>query len=129
MPPTDDPTEPPRGGRRHGDIRIGSVQGSALAIGDHNDVSNTSADPGAYAPLAAEMTRLARELRAGARREELAPLLDQLAAAAADIDADGHPAPGRLESLRTLLQDAGLGLGVASAALALGQSIGSLLGG
>ncbi|NUQ97138.1 MAG: hypothetical protein HOY79_11430 [Streptomyces sp.] len=129
MSPTDDDTPRPPGSRRYGDIRIESVHGSAVSIGDGNTVTNTAADAQAYAQLTTEVLRLARELRAGARHEELAPLLEQLAAVTADIDAEGRPAPGRLERLRTLMQDAGLGLGVASAALALGRSIGSLVGG
>lgn len=122
---------PPQGGRHtYGDIRIGTVHGSAVAIGQGNTVTNTGvADPAAYDRLAAQIGELERELRSATAPAALAPLLEQLTAAAADISAAGRPAPGRLERLRALLQDAGLGVGVASAALAVGQSVGSLLGG
>lgn len=134
MPTTDDDTPRPAGGRGHGEIRIGSVRDSAVTVGEGNTATNTvtrtAADPAAYTALAAQVGRLELELlRAGARHEALAPLLGQLAAVTADIETGGRPAPGRLERLRILMQDAGLGIGVASAALALGQSVGSLVGG
>lgn len=114
-------------------VHIGSVDNSAVGIGDHNVVSNVRGTGPATDPAQAELLAAIRALREDLGRFVATPqneALDaELATAEGEIGTAGAAAPGRLARLRQALDLAGpLTASLASGA-AVAQSLAALLGG
>ncbi|MET7935102.1 hypothetical protein [Streptomyces sp. NPDC005322] len=121
------------GGRKFGDIRIGSVRGGAVGIGDHNHIVNgrqqeIPCDP-AYEELLEAVVQLAGDLERVVQSPEVSVLSDELADAQDEIQRTGRAGVGRLARLRALLQDASASIGMLASGVAVGQAVGALLGG
>lgn len=122
------------GGRAYGDIRIGSVRGGAIGIGDHNYIVNVRAespvarDP-AYERLLEAIRQLGADLARLVESPEVSALADELSETEDEIRRTGAAAPGRLARLRAVLQDASASIGMLASGVALGQAVGALLGG
>lgn len=121
-----DGQKPPRG------VHIGSVTGSAFAVGDHNTVTQNQN----VAPVAdeqAELLRTVLELRADLARfvaTNATEALDaQLAAVAEEIETEGAAAPGRLARLRDSMEAAGAFVATLASGVAVGHELAALLGG
>ncbi|MCB5911766.1 hypothetical protein [Streptomyces pinistramenti] len=115
-----------------GGIHIGSVQG-AMAIGNHNTVTQYG---GGAAPADAAQEELLRAVRA--LREDLARVVEspqtaalgtELADTETEIAGTGAAGPGRLARLRTALTDANAVVGLLSSGAAVGQAVAALVGG
>lgn len=123
---TDGQQRPPAG------VRIGSVTGSAFAIGDHNTVTQNQNS----APVAedqAELLRTVKELRADLARfvETVATgALDrELAAVEEEIETEGAAVPGRLVRVREAMEAAGAFVATLASGVAVGHELSALLGG
>ncbi|MGY0060829.1 hypothetical protein ACWY4P_30515 [Streptomyces sp. LZ34] len=121
------------GGRAYGDIHIGNVRGGVVGIGDHNHIVNVRGetvpcDP-AYQQLLEAVRQLATDLDRLVESPAVSALADELSEAEDEIRRTGAAAPGRLTRLRALLQDASASIGVLASGVALGQTLGALLGG
>ncbi|MFD7899379.1 hypothetical protein [Streptomyces sp. NPDC059743] len=116
-------------------VRIGSVSGSAISIGDHNTVTNTNtggagqvSDP-AQAELLAAVRALREDLARFVATDGTAVLDAELVAAEEEITTAGAAGPGRLARLRDALALAGGVAGTLASGVAVGQAVGALLGG
>ncbi|MFF6789470.1 hypothetical protein ACVW0K_004423 [Streptomyces filamentosus] len=114
-------------------IRITNTQGN-VTIGDDNTVTNTvHVGGGPRDPRQEELLRAVRrfrtDLRAVVETEETAALDGELAETEAEIERTGEAAPGRLARLRQSLADAGDVAGLLASGVAVGQVLGTLLGG
>ncbi|MFD9796443.1 hypothetical protein ACFWXK_36425 [Streptomyces sp. NPDC059070] len=118
-------------GKARGGISIGSMVG-AMAIGDHNTVTNQQGGPPAD-PVQAELLAAVQELRADLARVVGNERVRELDAAAADTEAEiasaGAASPGRLARLRRALGDAESLTGILTSAAAVGRTVATLLGG
>ncbi|MFE9848873.1 hypothetical protein ACFYPN_08670 [Streptomyces sp. NPDC005576] len=113
-------------------VHIGSVTGSAFAIGDHNAVTqNQLAAPADEAQ--AKLLEAVGELRADlARFVETAAtgaLDSELASVAEEIESEGAAAPGRLVRLREAMEAAGSLVATLASGAAVGHELSALLGG
>ncbi|MFE9252102.1 hypothetical protein [Streptomyces sp. NPDC007088] len=114
-------------------VHIGSVDNSAVGIGDHNVVSHVRGRGPAPDPAQAELLAAVRALREDLGRfvatSQNEALDAELSATEGEIDTAGAAAPGRLARLRQALDLAGpLAASLASGA-AVAQSLAALLGG
>ncbi|WP_030754132.1 hypothetical protein [Streptomyces griseus] len=119
--------------RLRGGIRITNTQGN-VTIGDDNTVTHTvHIGGGARDPRQEELLQAVRrfrtDLRAVVETERTAALDGELAETEAEIERTGEAAPGRLARLRQALADAGDVAGLLASGVAVGQVLGSLLGG
>ncbi|MEU8824150.1 hypothetical protein [Streptomyces sp. NPDC048636] len=121
------------GGRQFGDIRIGSVRGSAVGFGDHNHVVNAPGGEAPCDPAYEELLEAVRQLAADLERmvpgPEVQALSNELATAQEEILRTGRAGVGRLARMRALLQDASVSIGMLASGVAVGQAVGALLGG
>ncbi|MGW1839541.1 hypothetical protein [Streptomyces sp. BBFR2] len=113
-------------------IHIGTVNG-ALAIGNHNTVTqNTGAGP-ATDPAHEELLRAVRALREDLARAVTTPQTEALGGELADTETEiatrGAAGPRRLERLRTALTDAGSVVGLLSSGTAVVEAVAALVGG
>ncbi|WP_405985055.1 hypothetical protein [Streptomyces sp. NBC_00872] len=119
------------------EVRIGSVSGSAIGIGDHNTVTNTNTGTGATGqasdPAQAELLAAVRALREDLGRfvatDGTAVLDAELVAAEEEITTAGAAGPGRLAGLRDALALTGGVVGTLASGVAVGEAVGALLGG
>ncbi|MFI8434990.1 hypothetical protein ACIGJO_14740 [Streptomyces sp. NPDC079020] len=112
-------------------VHVGSVTGSAFAIGDHNTVTqHQHAAPADETQ--AELLRAVRELRADLERfvaSDATEILDaELVSVAEEIEGAGAATPGRLARLREALTAAGALTGTLASGIAVGQALAALLG-
>ncbi|AEM87944.1 hypothetical protein [Streptomyces violaceusniger] len=124
---------PAGGGRTFGDITFGKVSGSAVGIGDHNHIVNgrqgeAPCDP-AYQELLEAVRQLADDLRRVVPSPEVGALSDELDQTQDEIQRTGRAGAGRLARIRVMLQDASAGVGMLASGVAVGQAVGTLLGG
>lgn len=113
-------------------VHIGSVTGSAVAVGDHNTVTqHQHAGPADEAQ--AELLRAVRELRADLARftaSDTTEVLDaELVSVADEIETAGGAAPGRLARLQQALTAAGTLTGTLASGAAVAEALRALLGG
>lgn len=113
-------------------VHIGSIDNSAVGVGDHNQVSYVAAPTPGTDAAQAELLAAIRELRADLGRFVETPqrqeLDAELAAAEGEIDTTGAAGSGRLARLRQALDLATpLTASLASGA-AVAQSVAALLG-
>ncbi|MFD5989044.1 hypothetical protein [Streptomyces cyaneofuscatus] len=113
-------------------VHIGSVTGSAFAVGDHNTVTqHQHAGPADEAQ--AELLRAVRELRADLARftaSDTTEVLDaELVSVADEIETAGGAAPGRLARLQQALTTAGTLTGTLASGVAVAEALRALLGG
>ncbi|MER6192441.1 hypothetical protein [Streptomyces cyaneofuscatus] len=113
-------------------VHIGSVTGSAFAVGDHNTVTqHQHAGPADEAQ--AELLRAVRELRADLARftaSDTTEVLDaELVSVADEIETAGGAAPGRLARLQQALTTAGALTGTLASGVAVAEALRALLGG
>ncbi|MFD6421442.1 hypothetical protein [Streptomyces sp. NPDC060198] len=113
-------------------VRIGSVTGSAFAIGDHNTVTqNQNSVP--VAEDQAELLRTVKELRADLARfvatDTTGRLDTELAVVAEEIETGGAAEPGRLVRLRDAMEAAGAFVATLASGVAVGHELAALLGG
>ncbi|RDG35805.1 hypothetical protein [Streptomyces corynorhini] len=115
------------------DVRIGSVTGGAVGIGDHNTVSVTNNQGVAGDPAQAELLAAVQTLRADLARfvasDRTAGLDAELVAAEEEIAASGAASPGRLARLRDALAVAGTTVATLASGVAVAESVTALLGG
>ncbi|MFC9857344.1 MULTISPECIES: hypothetical protein [unclassified Streptomyces] len=113
-------------------VHVGSVTGSAFAIGDHNTVTqHQHAAPADETQ--AELLRAVRLLRADLERfvpSDTTQILDaELVSVEEEIETGGAAAPGRLARLQEALTAAGALTGTLASGVAVGQALAALLGG
>ncbi|MFC8739205.1 hypothetical protein ACFT5D_05005 [Streptomyces sp. NPDC057144] len=116
----------------HGGIHIGEA--GAVAIGDHNQVTNHQGAPETRrAPDQEELLQAVRRLRDDLTRlvttDETEELVRQLSETEDEIQTTGRASEGRLTGLRTAMQDAATALGLLASGAAVGQAVSALLGG
>ncbi|WP_137978369.1 hypothetical protein [Streptomyces violaceusniger] len=122
------------GGSTFGNIRFGSVRGSAIGFGDHNHIVNgrqgeaAPCDP-AYQELLEAVRQLAEDLRRVVPSPEIGALSDELDRTEDEIQRTGRAGAGRLARIRVMLQDASASVGMLASGVAVGQAVGALLGG
>ncbi|MFI1185568.1 hypothetical protein [Streptomyces californicus] len=113
-------------------VHIGSVTGSAFAVGDHNTVTqHQNAVPADETQ--AELLRAVRKLRADLARftpSDATEILDaELVSVADEIETAGAAAPGRLTRLQQALTATGSLTGALASGVAVAESLTALLGG
>ncbi|MYR95113.1 hypothetical protein GTW60_16100 [Streptomyces sp. SID4937] len=113
-------------------MHIGSVTGSAFAVGDHNTVTqHQHAGPADEAQ--AELLRAVQELRADLARfvtsDDTEVLDAELVSVADEIETSGAAAPGRLARLQQALTAAGTVTGTLASGVAVAEALRALLGG
>lgn len=113
-------------------IHIGTVNG-ALAIGNHNTVTQNTGGGPATDPAHAELLRAVRALREDLARAVTTPQTEALGGELADTETEiedrGAAGPRRLERLRTALTDAGSVVGLLSSGTAVVEAVAALVGG
>lgn len=113
-------------------VHIGSVTGSAFAIGDHNTVTQHQ-NAGPADETQAELLRAVRELRADLARftpSDTTEVLDaELVSVADEIETAGAAEPGRLARLQRALDAAGALAGSLASGVAVAEALAALLGG
>ncbi|MEI7033095.1 hypothetical protein [Streptomyces pratensis] len=113
-------------------VHIGSVTGSAFAVGDHNTVTQHQ-HTGPADAAQAELLRAVRELRADLARfvaSDTTAVLDaELVRVEDEIETSGAAEPGRLAGLRTALTAAGALTGSLASGVAVADALTALLGG
>ncbi|MCX5399238.1 hypothetical protein [Streptomyces sp. NBC_00102] len=113
-------------------VHIGSVTGSAFAIGDHNTVTQNGFAADGDDPQA-ELLRVVGELRADLARfvatDATGALDSELAAVEEEIGTEGAAAPGRLVRLREAMEAAGAFVATLASGVAVGHELSALLGG
>ncbi|MFJ9638146.1 hypothetical protein [Streptomyces sp. NPDC101178] len=127
--PSDEPRQQPQPQRT---VHIGSVTGSAFAVGDHNTVTqHQHAGPAGEAQ--AELLQAVRELRADLARfvtSDATEVLDaELVSVADEIETSGAAEPGRLARLQQALTAAGTVTGTLASGVAVAEALRALLGG
>ncbi|MFH9722720.1 hypothetical protein ACH4M4_07105 [Streptomyces sp. NPDC017254] len=120
-------------GRARGGIHVTNTGGN-VTIGDHNTVTSTVNGTGpARDPQQEELLLAIRRLRADlggvVPTEQTAALDTELSDAEDEIEGTGRAAAGRLARLRRALTDAGAVTGILASGVAVGQAVGTLLGG
>ncbi|MBT2490035.1 hypothetical protein J7E96_16220 [Streptomyces sp. ISL-96] len=117
-------------------VHVGTVNNSAIGIGNGNTVANTNANSGAVPsrdPAQEELLLAVRELRADLDRllaTETTTVLDaELVSTEEEIEAAGQATPGRLARLRDALTAAGPSVEVLASGAAAVAAVGALLGG
>ncbi|MFI5902721.1 hypothetical protein [Streptomyces cyaneofuscatus] len=117
-------------------VHIGSVTGSAFAVGDHNTVTqhqHQHQHAGPADEAQAELLRAVRELRADLARftaSDTTEVLDaELVSVADEIETAGGAAPGRLARLQQALTTAGTLTGTLASGVAVAEALRALLGG
>ncbi|WP_031079380.1 hypothetical protein [Streptomyces sp. NRRL S-118] len=121
-------------------VHIGSVTGSAFAVGDHNEVSTVNglaAGPPAAEEQTAALLTAVRELRADlarltsavTQRTEVAVLDAELVAVEEEIEAGDAVATGRLARLRAALVSAAPVVELLASGGAVATAVAALLGG
>lgn len=119
--------------RDRGGIHVTNTGGN-VTIGDHNTVTSTvngagpARDPGQEALLQA-IGKLRADLAGVVPSEQTAALDEELSDAEDEIEATGRAGAGRLRRLRQALTDAGAVTGILASGVAVGQAVGTLLGG
>ncbi|MEV4877971.1 hypothetical protein [Streptomyces cyaneofuscatus] len=113
-------------------VHIGSVTGSAFAVGDHNTVTqHQHAGPADEAQ--AELLRAVQELRADLARfvtsDDTEVLDAELVSVVDEIETSGAAAPGRLARLQQALTAAGTVTGTLASGVAVAEALRALLGG
>ncbi|MEV1090594.1 hypothetical protein [Streptomyces microflavus] len=128
--PTSGPT--PDGRQPQRTVHIGSVTGSAFAVGDHNTVTQHQ-HAGPADESQAELLRAVQELRADLARfvaSDTTEVLDaELVSVADEIETAGGAAPGRLARLQQALTAAGALTGTLASGVAVAEALRALLGG
>ncbi|MFI0984074.1 hypothetical protein [Streptomyces exfoliatus] len=119
--------------RAPGGIHVTNTGGS-VTIGDHNTVTHTvNGTQPARDPRQEELLQAIRRLRAdlgGVVPSEQTTALDaELSDAEDEIEGTGRADGTRLARLRRALTDAGAVTGILASGVAVGQAVGSLLGG
>ncbi|MFF8442958.1 hypothetical protein ACF07U_19105 [Streptomyces californicus] len=113
-------------------VHIGSVTGSAFAVGDHNTVTQHQ-NAGPADETQAELLRAVRELRADLVRftpSDTTEVLDaELVSVADEIETAGAAEPGRLARLQRALDAAGALAGSLASGVAVAEALAALLGG
>ncbi|MBK0374880.1 hypothetical protein I3215_18565 [Streptomyces sp. RB110-1] len=113
-------------------VHIGSVTGSAFAVGDHNTVTQHQ-NAGPADETQAELLRAVRELRADLARftpSDTTEVLDaELVSVADEIETAGAAEPGRLGRLQRALDAAGALAGSLASGVAVAEALAALLGG
>ncbi|MGW6583546.1 hypothetical protein ACWF76_29900 [Streptomyces globisporus] len=113
-------------------VHIGSVTGSAFAVGDHNTVTQHR-HAGPADETQAELLRAVRELRADLARfvtTDTTEVLDvELVSVADEIETAGAAEPGRLGRLQRALDAAGALTGTLASGVAVAEALSALLGG
>ncbi|NEA39051.1 hypothetical protein [Streptomyces sp. SID11385] len=114
-------------------VHIGSVEGSAFAIGDGNKVSyvrgGTAPGDEAQAALLAAVTGLRADLARFTASPDNAALDAELAAVEGEITTGGSASRGRLTRLREAVDVAGPLVGALASGAAVVESLVALLGG
>ncbi|MFB6841240.1 hypothetical protein [Streptomyces sp. NPDC056361] len=119
--------------RDRGGIHVTNTGGN-VTIGDNNTVTSTvngagpALDPGQEALLQA-IGKLRADLAGVVPSEQTAALDEELSDAEDEIEATGRAGAGRLRRLRQALTDAGAVTGILASGVAVGQAVGTLLGG
>ncbi|MER5964137.1 hypothetical protein [Streptomyces sp. NPDC002057] len=114
-------------------INVTNTSGN-VTIGDHNTVTSTvngtgpSRDPQQEALLQA-IRRLRADLGGVVPSERTTALDAELSDAEDEIEGTGRAGAGRLARLRQALTDAGAVTGILASGVAVGQAVGTLLGG
>ncbi|MFF6907798.1 hypothetical protein ACFY9Q_17890 [Streptomyces sp. NPDC012389] len=113
-------------------VHIGSVTGSAFAVGDHNTVTqHQHAGPADEAQ--AELLRAVQELRADLARfvtsDDTEVLDAELVSVVDEIETSGAAGPGRLARLQQALTAAGTVTGTLASGVAVAEALRALLGG
>ncbi|MEU7119115.1 hypothetical protein [Streptomyces zaomyceticus] len=121
------------GDRARGGINVTNTGGN-VTIGDHNTVTSTvTGTAPARDPRQEELLLAVRRLRADlggvVATEQTAALDAELADAEDEIEGTGRADTGRLTRLRRALTDAGAVTGILASGVAVGQAVGTLLGG
>ncbi|GHG19597.1 hypothetical protein [Streptomyces zaomyceticus] len=121
------------GDRARGGINVTNTGGN-VTIGDHNTVTSTvTGTAPARDPRQEELLLAVRRLRADlggvVPTEQTAALDAELADAEDEIEGTGRADTGRLTRLRRALTDAGAVTGILASGVAVGQAVGTLLGG
>ncbi|WP_097901750.1 hypothetical protein [Streptomyces sp. b94] len=113
-------------------VHIGSVAGSAFAVGDHNTVTQHQY-AGPADETQAELLRAVRELRADLARftpSDTTEVLDaELVSVSDEIETAGAAEPGRLARLQRALDAAGALAGSLASGVAVAEALAALLGG
>ncbi|MBD2829114.1 hypothetical protein ID875_13830 [Streptomyces globisporus] len=113
-------------------VHIGSVTGSAFAVGDHNTVTQHQ-NAGPADETQAELLRAVRELRADLARftpSDTTEVLDaELVSVSDEIETAGAAEPGRLARLQRALDAAGALAGALASGVAVAEALAALLGG
>ncbi|MFD8726409.1 hypothetical protein [Streptomyces sp. NPDC059611] len=125
-------SQPPQQSQPQRTVHIGSVTGSAFAVGDHNTVTqHQHAGPADEAQ--AELLRAVRELRADLARfvtsDDTEVLDAELVSVVDEIETSGAAAPGRLARLQQALTAAGTVTGTLASGVAVAEALRALLGG
>jgi hypothetical protein len=121
-------------------VHIGSVTGSAFAVGDHNEVRTVNgppAGPSATEEQTAALLTAVRELRADlarltsavTQRTEVAVLDAELVAVEEEIETGDAVATGRLARLRAALVSAAPVVELLASGGAVATAVAALLGG
>ncbi|MFD7961091.1 hypothetical protein ACFV5J_09805 [Streptomyces zaomyceticus] len=121
------------GDRARGGINVTNTGGN-VTIGDHNTVTSTvTGTAPARDPRQEELLLAVRRLRADlggvVPTEQTAALDAELSDAEDEIEGTGRAGTGRLTRLRRALTDAGAVTGILASGVAVGQAVGTLLGG
>lgn len=121
------------GDRARGGINVTNTGGN-VTIGDHNTVTSTvTGTAPARDPRQEELLLAVRRLRADlggvVATEQTAALDAELADVEDEIEGTGRADTGRLTRLRRALTDAGAVTGILASGVAVGQAVGTLLGG
>ncbi|WP_299532503.1 hypothetical protein [uncultured Streptomyces sp.] len=119
-------------GRRQPGVHIGSVTGSAFAVGDHNTVTQhqgaAAADERQEA-LRREVLRLREDLARFVASDATQALDAELDSVAEEIGTAGAASQGRLVRLREAMDAAGALVATLASGVAVGESLAALLGG
>lgn len=131
--PSDEPPQQPRPQpQSQRPVHIGSVTGSAFAVGDHNTVTQHQ-HAGPADETQAELLQAVRELRADLARfvtSDATEVLDaELVSVADEIETSGAAEPGRLARLQQALTAAGTVTGTLASGVAVAEALRALLGG
>ncbi|MEX0174068.1 hypothetical protein [Streptomyces sp. LMG1-1-1.1] len=119
--------------RDRGGIHVTNTGGN-VTIGDSNTVTSTvngtgpDRDPLQEALLQA-IGKLRADLAGVVPSEQTAALDEELSDAEDEIEGTGRADAGRLRRLRQALTDAGAVTGILASGVAVGQAVGTLLGG
>ncbi|MGW8366287.1 hypothetical protein ACWGK1_37795 [Streptomyces wedmorensis] len=119
--------------RDRGGIHVTNTGGN-VTIGDNNTVTSTvngtqpARDPRQEQLLQAVL-RLRADLRGVVATDRTAALDEELSDTADEIEGRGSADAGRLRRLRQALTDAGAVTGILASGVAVGQAVGTLLGG